>query len=795
MEPFDSGPSMSGRPPFDQQPELDNSSTSLPPATTAPPILLTLPTEVIFMIVKCLCETQLFGNLGDAGLQALAAWARTCRFFNEKLEPELYDKVIIQNPYLLCWATDIGDLGLMRMVLAAKDAAILPQTGMLRFSPDHEYKELDRTEDSFELFKKHYRADGSFLQNDIKDNICDDDDDDGDFTAATYREDSGNDDRVYEVFNSYANSENDNAGVRYPEPASGREVYFDRNIAKVIRWNHGGNDQTQDNLQPEAAMYWFPVHIAARNSDIPALDLLLAHGAQLNMPSRGFCVDRRRPPRKRSPLSNSWRYPSNPSRKYPSWTPSHVALSRGHEETAIYILNKCRHISDRLLAPDETAKDRMPPFISAFRHGCFEAAEACLKKLADDTTTVDDATRLYLSLGDTMLDDPALGGRTLLYRVLHERGNFGRALDVLVRNGADVNRVEEGETPLVWACVRGHFKRALALVDAGARADVTVRTNFGEWGLGKLRGRGLVYVCCEESRLAAFRGRRFHWKGFKTSPASRRSAAALVDRVLAGKRTSRLVKDRWLSHAARNNQPEIMEVLLRHGADPNTASVGQERAPLEVLVHGIRRSEIDEHEHVEEVVKLLVEKLWRFSEPIMRALLLLIKEGVVDVNQRNGDGATCLADSVFKLDEVQRAGQPVRGPPQGQDELWEMWKCLVASERGLGDDWSRAMLQLLVEIDAEHRIFKEPRFLAKTMVGGQGCIIEALVDSAAPKLQLDASWRNSRGPTGFNPDHRLGWTLLHCAAYAGCVEVTKRLLQEGAPVVDAVMYNCFGELL
>lgn len=233
-------------------------------------------------------------------------------------------------------------------------------------------------------------------------------------------------------------------------------------------------------------------------------------------------------------------------------------------------------------------------------------------------------------------------------------------------------------------------------------------------------------------------------------------------------------------------------------------------------MHGITRSESDEHEHVEEAVKLLVEyarrsgtplqggegpfgvladkfrkliKLWRFSEPIMRALLLLIKEGVVDVNERGGNGATCLEDSVFKLMkfsepdslaedrtylaavDLVKLRATATTSPQGEDELWEMWKCLVASERELGDDSTRAMLRLLLEIDAEHRIFKEPRFLAKALVDGQDCIVDALVDSAAPKLQL-ASWRNAPGPTGFNPDHRLGWTLL------------QRLLQEGNADVD-----------
>ncbi|KAF6804800.1 tnni3 interacting kinase [Colletotrichum sojae] len=743
IEPCGSGSSMSGRPPPRQQPELDNGSTSRPSSSTMPPPnLLNVPTEVILLIAQCLnYKPHLHGSLGDAGLQSLARWARTCRYFNDKLEPELYDKGVIRHPYLLCWATDIGDQGLMRKILAAKDAAILPQTGMLRFSPDHEYGDLDSTKPFLDLFKKHYRVD----------------------------------------------------------------VFFDRNMAGVVRWNHRDNNQAHDILQREAAMYWFSVHIAARNGNIPALDLLLAHGAQLNMPSRGSCVDRHRPRRKRSPLLADWYIPNTVSRKYPSWTPFHVALSRGHQETATYILNRCPNISDRLLAPDEGSNERTPPLISAFRHGCFEAAEGSLTTLVDDATKGDDATRLY----------PGLGDHTLLYRVLRERGNFGRALDILVRNGADVNRVEDGEALLVWACLGGHFKRALALVAAGARTDVNVRTTIQERGLGKLRGRGTVHVCCEERHLAAYRGRPAQ-KEFKTSSASRKSAAALVDHILTDKRASKLVKDRWLNHAADNNQPEILEVLLRHGADANAAS--QKITLLESLVRGIRYCRIEGYEHVEEAVKLLfeyarrsgtslrggegffyvlaerLESLWVYSEPIVRALLLLIKEGVVDVNERNRWGATCLMENVFRLMRwEQEPQQPLRGKTSCGRCGSASWPGLVAG--GLGDEWSRAMLRLLVEIDAEHWIFKEPRFLAKAMVGGQGCIVEALVDSAAPKLQLDASWRNSRGPTGFNPDHRLGWTMLHCAAYAGCVEVTKRLLQEGAPIVDAVMYDCFGKLL
>ncbi|KXH39113.1 hypothetical protein CNYM01_12639 [Colletotrichum nymphaeae SA-01] len=128
-----------------------------------------LPPEVKIFIVNELArqETLLPGEhpigyeYADAQLAALAALARTNKFFNVVATPLLYENGVRRHPYLLCWATDISHVGIMRKVLRTNLAE--PNVAMIRFQA--EYSPWDpKAESSKELFWRFYRRDGHRFQ-------------------------------------------------------------------------------------------------------------------------------------------------------------------------------------------------------------------------------------------------------------------------------------------------------------------------------------------------------------------------------------------------------------------------------------------------------------------------------------------------------------------------------------------------------------------------------------------------------------------------------------------------------
>ncbi|KAK1997730.1 hypothetical protein LX36DRAFT_711407 [Colletotrichum falcatum] len=162
-------------------------------------------------------------------------------------------------------------------------------------------------------------------------------------------------------------------------------------------------------------MYWFPVHIASRSGNLPALEMLVEFGALLNVSSKGLCCEN-------PEMAIYWKWRGFTD-KHPAWSPFHVALCHGHEELARYMLKVCPRIQEHFPGSDQLPGSTLPVFISAIRHGLFDLAEFSLE----------------LGIDDARVGNPEFFGATLLWRALWETKNFREALAMLLRHGADID--------------------------------------------------------------------------------------------------------------------------------------------------------------------------------------------------------------------------------------------------------------------------------------------------------------------------------------------------------------------
>ncbi|KAJ0304548.1 uncharacterized protein N0V96_007518 [Colletotrichum fioriniae] len=856
-----------------------------------------LPPEVKIFIVNELArqKTLLPGDdpigyeYADAQLAALAALARTNKFFNVVATPLLYENGVRRHPYLLCWATDISRVGIMRKVLRTTLAD--PNIAMIRFQA--EYSPWDpKAESSKELFWRFYRRDGhrfqdqamyqgrpsrrhttmdaTWVPNDLEDETDeladlqgflwggiesdndwssssdDDSASDDDSTSddnSSFDEDSvpdgvesGNEEEIegeedarivaddglaseassidnFADDNSPEDGSSEDASVAddfsdgedvgsedgpdlaaAPEPVASFPLFplpdvvaeYDddsdsnesgRREIDVSHVMHEGylrcpeyDDEDMDNIDI-LGMYWMPVHMAARMGNMEALELLLEHGALVNVSSQGFCRS------ECHQVPGPALYWDHYTVGYPAWTPLHIALCHGQIDVAKRLMEHCEHLQERLLNNSETTEpwQVLPRFISAIRHGHMDLAEWCLQQGSER-----DAVNAK---------QPGLKGATLLWRAFWEATdakNFEAALKVLLRNGADINHdLGKGHTMLMEACLYGLFDEAITLIKAGAKVDIT----FDEFNRRSLVGLsyhersiripfgvkkcGLLEVCCGptpvirrpdgfarptmDSRLPYPRRRGPDWK-------TDTSAQREVIRLLLDSPARAIGKRDPLQIACFSHNATTLSTLLELGVDASSASTDN-LTPLECATLSSRWFKSREwFDSYSECIDLLRQHLNKrpkgkdrprcnqalqnvmnsgildldtdYSRRIWAALVELVTHGLADGNSPNDQRfklMTRLFSHGFGMYQLalRLLKHGFKTPTRIEwDAIWANMNIRVQAARidprdSFGS--SKEAYRFCKAMDPKERFLKDPFFLAVAMAAKEQSLVDALV--------------------------------------------------------------------
>ncbi|KAI8310991.1 hypothetical protein K4K59_007771 [Colletotrichum sp. SAR11_240] len=743
-----------------------------------------LPPELKIAVVDFLFLPGWLGNDSkeqDVIIKALAALSLSDRFFNLIAEPKLYDLGPLRHPYLLCWATDVGYVNAMRKILSSSRG--YAQTGVIRYRPQDTYKEWNRdTESAKQRFDQRYRTDAKAFQ------------------RRAHWLDKGDFGEHQELVADYRDGVDEEDDDDYEEDDELLWRRFEAEDFGVVRWENNDFDDF-DILNEPKAVYWFPVHIAARQGNMEALALLVDFGALLNIPSKGFCVHASDPFNRSCLHFPDWTDGFDPAVMHPAWTPYHIALCRGHQEMTRYILETCPHISERLLFDGDEITEPIPRFISAMRHSYPTIAEFCLQ------SQLDDIEEMHADVFDG----------TLLWRAFWELENFESALEMLLRHGADLEHdLGVGHTLLVEACYHGYYREALALIEAGANADTVLH----EPGLNKnldeaMRTRNhysfnasnVLDICCNVYPS-------WLWNVPVSIP-SCDAALAVVSHIIDSG-VDNETKNTALLFACAFHRVEIIDFLLKSGGDlhdPNVNSVGAlthaaQHSPewgpglrtwsenlvqtFSIIINHAKKTGTQLADGVT-VAKMLQELCVtvRADEKVVPciadAILLLVSEGLVDVNHRFGNQTLIIKAMGLRTYQLARGLLDLGADvvvDDTRDDLAVLWSKAFGREPR-DQECNNKMYQLLVEIDVASRIFREPYFLASAM----SSYARAIVDQMEPRVQLDKDWVNEGGGLnsieGLTTDDQInhyGWSLLHFAAYYDHWEICRRLVAMEATI-------------
>ncbi|KAK0624780.1 ankyrin repeat-containing domain protein [Bombardia bombarda] len=202
---------------------------------------------------------------------------------------------------------------------------------------------------------------------------------------------------------------------------------------------------------PFGHTFFFPIHLASLGGHTASVTHLIEHGAQLQVPSRKICC---KAPNI-LPSAGGWFFVGGyeePSgqvqqyKKYPLWTPSHLAVCNHHRE-----------VFDALAganAPDNASFNHMG--ITLLHNAA----------AAGDTSLVE----YFIEKGQDVHLTDAFNLSPIWHAYLMGQWD---AIKCLITHGADIDDdLGWGYTPLVDACVFGDFDGACRLVDLGADVHV-----------------------------------------------------------------------------------------------------------------------------------------------------------------------------------------------------------------------------------------------------------------------------------------------------------------------------------
>ncbi|KAI0857884.1 ankyrin [Xylaria cubensis] len=233
--------------------------------------------------------------------------------------------------------------------------------------------------------------------------------------------------------------------------------------------------------------YWTALHLAAASGQDKAVCFLIERGANIDAPSRKFCLC----PQVKVHVYST--YDSDP----PLWSPLHVAICRSHPQTAILLLNRGASIvvevngtseseynsngistDSSTAAADPNTRLQNQSRCTALHVACFRGAFELVKAL------IEDGHQSELEVKDRFGQTP--------FAYAFCAGEFRLIMPYLLRKGCDINvtlgleqelTLDDSEqepedpiiprkgSPLIMACEARRYKDAIKLVKFGANVN------------------------------------------------------------------------------------------------------------------------------------------------------------------------------------------------------------------------------------------------------------------------------------------------------------------------------------
>jgi hypothetical protein len=180
---------------------------------------------------------------------------------------------------------------------------------------------------------------------------------------------------------------------------------------------------------------------------------------------------------------------------------------------------------------------------------------------------------------------------------------------------------DRGYTPLHWAAIRGHEDLALALLAAGAPADVT----------GADGGSPLHWACHHEQtdlvrgllRAGADPNRANQWARTALHVAARRNCQRVAEVLIeSGATLDATTREGWtpLHVAARAGHPEMMELLVEHGADAGALDAEGATAAESLLIRPetleLERKALDQYTGDYQLAPGFTMHVWRVGDDL-----------------------------------------------------------------------------------------------------------------------------------------------------------------------------------
>ncbi|KAH8886911.1 ankyrin [Thozetella sp. PMI_491] len=304
--------------------------------------------------------------------------------------------------------------------------------------------------------------------------------------------------------------------------------------------------------------FWFPIHVAARNGHAEMVQLLLEHGADLDVPSQMACQCEHS--MMLWYLVSGIRIP-----KVPVWTPLHSAICCGQVEVAKLLLDKGASYNVEATGPGVQTTTAL-----------HEAARAGLVDLIE----------YILDRGfQTDINIPNSNGQSPIWTAYLAKQ--WPAFDLLLSRGANVDDDFGGLgfTPLVDACYAGDWNEAQQLLDRNANAKVVCRghpndaaviqSGIGEYAFPGLRGLRPLDICCRRDKHGSLRGLSPGWemqpKDFSLLTVDTEMRLMVVKRLLSagadvGPSFDSPLQAPPLVAASAEHMLSIMHELILHGA-------------------------------------------------------------------------------------------------------------------------------------------------------------------------------------------------------------------------------------